>query len=229
MSKSKILLGLSFCFLASIGIFQNCSEIESVQEAIENPQVDVNNAQPVSQTPPEFLENRPIPLDNKIFTGSVSLDLGAGDSFAYETDYLATFQSTLVTIQQINGTNTLTVISDGCNNSKTFTAQEYTDFQSLFIAAYESSLQRVLQMGETNTHQGGSFPRLVANVVNPAFGDIELFMTPVDQTPVNDLYITYNGPTTDPAEVAAGEAAAQQIVTDFTTYFTIQINQVCGL
>lgn len=224
----KLITILALC-LSTTFLFQNCGAPRAskktstfqIQGETVNPDFDYSNFVPpmVEDSPsatetPTVLINRSFPLDNKVTFGNVNYAIGNGDTYIYETNYLATNNSTVVTIQDSPTFATFTVSSDQCSSQKNLSLQSAQDFFGLFSDAFPSTSLRALLPNEVK-EEGCGFPRLILNASGSG-GDVEIFFSSRECTPEGDLFL----------EDTNGN---NQIKMAVQAYFHDLIDSACGL
>lgn len=221
MKRFDIILLFFVFLLSSTVLFQNCSEMKSTDlNSATNAQGDGADDRVV----PEFLANRTITLDNKVVSNAnleTVWSVGGTDTFYYETDYQATYESTLVTITGENSFAILTVAADDCTGQRTLTYDESVELSGFFASYIPSTEIRVRAADEAPITQGCAFPRLSLDATgllqddSPAT-DFDIYFSTPECTPDNEFHVT-DRDGNDPA-------AAQGVV---ETFFNAQIDLVC--
>lgn len=207
-----ILLFILFGLSSSV-LFQNCAEMEAATD--DSLLGSGGNLTPAdTKTPPEYLSNRNLVLDNKVLSGSISYSFGAGagEVFTYETDYLATYESTLAIVKSKNDKTIVEVKADKCKGERILTGGEIDSFIELFEASFSNSDEK---MDGSVPANGCTFPRLLMNSAGSG-NDVEIYFSASDCTPNNNLFVSNND---------GGDPVA--IVNDVKTFFNGLIDDVC--
>ena len=171
---------------------------------------------------PEHLPNRSIGLDNKKTSEedlkTVEYSVGGSDQFFYETDYLATYQSTLVTIENTR----LIVNSDECSNSRDLSLEEQGELTDLIL----NSLQKVKINDSQKSKNGCGFPRFVmdskSTTGNCPCPDFEIYYSSDSSCiPEGELIISGLDSNGD------SDSEALSLMNEIKDFFKTQIDLVC--
>ncbi len=228
MKRFDIILLFSFFLLSSTVLFQNCAEMKSSASG-EATTSNANQTGEQAPPPPEFLVNQTIDLDNKIVANQLLetiWSVGSTDVFYYETDYRATYESTMVRITGQNSQPVLTVTADDCQESKPLNQDESQTLSTFFATYINATEIRSRAADEVPVTPGCAFPRLALDATGllsdtasdpggPAV-DFDIYFTTPQCTPSNEFFITdRNG--IDPAAALA----------DVENFFNAQIDELC--
>ena len=179
--------------------------------------------------PPEFLVNQDLTFDNKVVANQLLetiWSVGSDDIFYYETDYMATYVSTLVTITGQNSIPVLTVRADNCDAGKNLNEEESRTLSSFFANYIDTTEIRAPRTEVEVQTPGCAFPRLAldakglltdqsSNPGGPAV-DFDIYFATPECAPSGEFHVTdRNG--NDPA------AALDEV----RTFFRAQIDELC--
>ncbi len=204
--------------------FQNCSEMQSSNTDSTN---DGLGDGPDPREIPAFLANRALVFDNKVVSNdgfSVTFNVGGADIIYYETDYGATYESTLVTISGGSGVApALKVQSDSCNGERNISNEEAEQVVELFAMTIPFTEIRV-RGADQAPDLGCSFPRLALNVTKDPQStdpeepiDLDIYLSSPECTPSGEFFVT-DRDGNDPAVTSETVAA----------FFEAQIDAVCS-
>ena len=221
MKKINVIAIFISLVACSALLFQNCGGDLKGSGTDDNTASQTGNAD--DRPVPEYLPSRSIPLDNKNTVGDSSWSVGGEDKFYYETNYRATYESTLVTVFGRNSKPFLGVLSDNCEGERPLSSGESLELSG-FFETYIPETQEKTADPQNPQVLGCAFPRLVldsAQLVNGVPGvDFEIYFAPAECTPDNDLYVVNigGGAGVNPIQAKA----------DVESWFNAQIDQVCG-
>ena len=223
MKRFDVILLFIMFMLSSTVLFQNCSEMKSSAGSGSDGNAAAGSDD--NRVVPEFLVNRTLEFDNKIVNESnlqTNWSVGGEDIFYYETDYQATYESTLVTVTgNANSQAVLKVVADDCDAEKVLTYDESLTLSNFYANYIPTTEVRVLAMDEVTT-PGCAFPRLGLDTKgllpdNSPATDFDIYFTTPECSPAGEFFVT-DRDGNDPA----------QALDDVRTFFNAQIDLVCG-
>ena len=199
MKKSVFVIITIFASFSFLMLFQNCSQMESKKREFAFTQNgsqsgnNMNTSLPVTDPLPAAANFGPkFTLDNvdNYVATSYSIGFGTGDVFYYETDYRSTNSLTVVTFQEVNTNNIISVGSDSCNKQITMTSEIADEFGALYGKFTLDSEIRVLAVGESVT-PNCAFPRFGIDGQGTKT-DYELHFSPRECIPEGVFFNTKN-------------------------------------